>query len=152
MQHGCRVWFHLLTTQQNKNYVSYIRSDARIKTYMVHVRTLNGILHLHNSQTKTNFTFLGPCIVIYFYSKTNKMHNISNLFILEQHSTCFGRSLSLRGSAVGWGTALQTGRSRVRFPMVSLDFFHWHNPSGRTMALGLTQPLTEMSTRNVSWG
>jgi len=31
-------------------------------------------------------------------------------------------------------------------------FFHWHNPSGRTMALGSTQPLTEMSTRNVSWG
>ena len=30
--------------------------------------------------------------------------------------------------------------------------FHWHNPSGRTMALRLTQPLTEMSTRNVSWG
>jgi len=31
-------------------------------------------------------------------------------------------------------------------------FFHWHNPSGRTMALGLTQPLTEMSTRNGSLG
>ena len=30
--------------------------------------------------------------------------------------------------------------------------FHWHNPSGRTMVLGSTQPLTEMSTRNVSWG
>ena len=30
--------------------------------------------------------------------------------------------------------------------------FHWHNPSGRTMALGSTQPLTEMSTRNTSWG
>jgi hypothetical protein len=26
--------------------------------------------------------------------------------------------------------------------------FHWHNPSDRTMALGLTQPVTEMSTRN----
>jgi len=25
--------------------------------------------------------------------------------------------------AVGWGTALQPGRSRVRFPMVSLEFF-----------------------------
>ena len=24
--------------------------------------------------------------------------------------------------------------------------------TGRTMALGATQPLTEMSTRNVSWG
>jgi hypothetical protein len=28
---------------------------------------------------------------------------------------------------------------------------YWHNPSGRTMALGLIQPLTEMSTRNNSW-
>ena len=27
-----------------------------------------------------------------------------------------------------------------------------HNPSGRTMTLGLTLPLTEMSTRNISWG
>jgi len=25
-------------------------------------------------------TFIGPCIVIYFYIKTNQMHNISNLF------------------------------------------------------------------------
>jgi len=33
---------------------------------------------------------------IYFYSKTNQMHNISQIyeyFILEQHSTCFERSL-----------------------------------------------------------
>jgi hypothetical protein len=30
--------------------------------------------------------------------------------------------------------------------------FHLHNTSGRTMALGSTQPLTEMSTMNVSWG
>ena len=28
---------------------------------------------------------------------------------------------------------------------------HWHNPSGHTMALGLTEPLTEMSTRDISW-
>jgi len=25
-------------------------------------------------------TFVGPCILIYFYSKTNQMHNTSNLF------------------------------------------------------------------------
>ena len=30
--------------------------------------------------------------------------------------------------------------------------FLWHNPSGRTMALDLTQPLTEISTRNIFWG
>jgi len=33
-----------------------------------------------------------------------------------------------------------------------IGIFHWHNSSGRTMALELTQPLTEMSTRNISWG
>ena len=54
--------------------------------------------------------------------------------------------LRTHGGAVGGGTALQVGRSRVRFPMVSLEFFI------DTMALGLTQPLTEMSTRNISWG
>jgi hypothetical protein len=30
----------------------------------------------------------------------------------------------------GWGTALQTGMSRVRFPMVSLDFFRSHYGPG----------------------
>ena len=33
-----------------------------------------------------------------------------------------------------------------------ITIFHWHNPSGLTMALGSTQSLTEMSTRNISWG
>ena len=55
-----------------------------------------------------------------------------------------------RGSAVGCGTALQAGGSRVRFPNIT-GIFHWHNPSSRTMVLGSTQPLTEMSTRNISF-
>ena len=29
---------------------------------------------------------------------------------------------------------------------------HWHNPPDRTMALGSTHPLREMSTRSISWG
>ena len=33
-----------------------------------------------------------------------------------------------------------------------IGIFHWHNLSGGIMALGSTQPLTEMSTRNISWG
>jgi hypothetical protein len=30
--------------------------------------------------------------------------------------------------------------------------FQWLNPSGRIVTLGSTQPLTEISTRNPSWG
>jgi hypothetical protein len=33
-----------------------------------------------------------------------------------------------------------------------IRIFHWHNPSDRTMPLGSTQPVTEMSTRSISWG
>jgi hypothetical protein len=36
-------------------------------------------------------------------------------------------------------------------PDVVIGIFPWHNPSGGTMALGSNQPLTEMSTRNISW-
>jgi len=30
--------------------------------------------------------------------------------------------------------------------------FHWYNPSDSTVALESIQPLTEMSTRSISWG
>jgi hypothetical protein len=33
-----------------------------------------------------------------------------------------------------------------------IRIFYWHNPSDRNMALESTQPLTEMSTRSISWG
>jgi len=33
-----------------------------------------------------------------------------------------------------------------------IGIFYWHNPSGRTMALGSTQPVIETSTRDISWG
>jgi hypothetical protein len=37
-------------------------------------------------------------------------------------------------------------------PDAVTGFFHGHNSSGRTMALGSSQPLSEMITRNISWG
>jgi hypothetical protein len=30
--------------------------------------------------------------------------------------------------------------------------FYWHNPFGHTVSVGSTQPLTEIITRNISWG
>jgi hypothetical protein len=43
------------------------------------------------------------------------------------------------------------GRSPIRVPD-EVDFFNLPNPSNRTMALGSTQPLTDMSTRNFPGG
>jgi hypothetical protein len=56
----------------------------------------------------------------------------------------------------GWRSWLRhcaTSRKvAVSIPDGVIGIFLWHNPSGRTMALGLTQPLTEMSTRNIFGG
>jgi hypothetical protein len=46
---------------------------------------------------------------------------------------------------------LQAGKSPVQVPD-EVDFLNVPIPSSRTMALGLTQPLTKMSTRNLPGG
>jgi hypothetical protein len=51
----------------------------------------------------------------------------------------------LRHCATGW-------KVLGSIPNGVFGIFHWHNPSSHTMALGLTQPLTEISTRNISCG
>jgi hypothetical protein len=56
-----------------------------------------------------------------------------------------------RGSVDGWGSMLQAARWSVRVPD-EVNFFNLPNPFSRIMALGSTQPLTEMSTRNLPRG
>jgi hypothetical protein len=72
---------------------------------------------------------------------------------------CLGHSLDLptyllgdRGSTVVKVLRYKSEGSMVRTQMVSLEIFIDINPSDRTMALGSTKPLTEMSTRSISWG
>jgi hypothetical protein len=75
------------------------------------------------------------CVISYYYE-------IGRAWIRpERH----GIISELRGSVVGWGTMLQARWSLVRVPD-EVDFFNLPNPSSRTMALGSTQPVTEMST------
>ena len=62
-------------------------------------------------------------------------------------------SIFLILSGISWLRRCAT-RQKVAgsIPDGVIGIFHWRNPSGRTMALGSTQPLTEMSTGNISWG
>jgi hypothetical protein len=63
---------------------------------------------------------------------------------LEENSSTGGGMLWcswLRHCATSWKV---TGS----IPDGVIGIFHWHHPSGRTVALGSTQPLTEMSTRD----
>jgi hypothetical protein len=63
-------------------------------------------------------------------------------------------TMSLEGVRSGAvGEALCSKPEGCRFASWRCHWiFLWYNPSGCTMALGSTQPLTEMSTRNITWG
>jgi hypothetical protein len=69
----------------------------------------------------------------------------------------YGKAFTIVGSTIYLlilqytTTTLQAGRSPVRV-LDEVDFLNLPNPSSHTMALGLTQPLTEMSTRNLPGG
>jgi len=59
----------------------------------------------------------------------------------------------LRRTSVGrWKNCATSRKVAGSIPGYVTEIFHRHNPSGRIKALGLTQPLTEMSTSNIPYG
>ena len=53
---------------------------------------------------------------------------------------------------LSWLTHSATSRKVAgSIPHGIIRVSQWHNPSGRKIALGFTQPLTETSTANISW-
>ena len=89
--------------------------------------------------------------------KITSVHKVSLSNILLQCFSGWILTLSLhitsyegvRGGAVGEGTALISQEVAGSIPVGVIGIFHRRNPSGRTMTLGSTHPLTEMSTWEV---
>jgi hypothetical protein len=81
------------------------------------------------------------------YSPLTKLETrfVPNIYDLQ--TGCWGHSVAQLVQALRYEPEGRGFDSRW-----CIGIFHWLNPSGRTMALGLTQSLTKMSTRNISWG
>jgi hypothetical protein len=89
---------------------------------------------------------------------------------LQQHQVCLTVALLLKRDWEPTGYKWRTTRHHFHcyrswlrhyatsrnitgsFPDEVIGFVNWLNPSSCTMTLGSTQPLTEMSTRNLSGG
>ena len=75
-------------------------------------------LHSQGGKKKSFLlTFVGPCIVIYFYSKTNQTHNISNLFYFGTTFYMFRDGLSVHHQESK--TVHTEGTSSFSFPLAS---------------------------------
>jgi hypothetical protein len=97
--------------------------------------------------------------IIYVIPGCSTVHmEIFSLNLPDYHDIlgCVRKSLyqiQLCGSRwLSWLRHCATSRKVAgSIPECVIGIFHWHNSSGRSMALGLTLPLTEMSTKNISW-
>ena len=76
-------------------------------------------------------------------------------FVLSYPGVVYLLYMYFKGDRGGTVVKVLCYKSEVRW--FDPSWCHWNfsltsNPSDRTMALGSTQPLTEMSTRSISWG
>ena len=75
------------------------------------------------------------------------------LHLFSWDSSLFPCSPNTRTAVAQWLRCCATNwKVAGSIPDGVIGIFYLHNPSDRTMALGSTQPLKKMSTRNISWG
>jgi hypothetical protein len=91
--------------------------------------------------------FLTPLQFVYLFC------NLSQVCPAVLLMYCFILYVLNMGTAVAWWLRCCATNQKVAgsIPYGVIGIFHWHNPPDRTIALGSTQPLTEMSTRRISW-
>jgi hypothetical protein len=126
-----------------------IHSVPRLKTVELYLQS-----HIHLHRIVLN-EFLTGIYVSFTFIKQNTT-SLSGRFIITATSAVFsclyliwcGKYIYIRYSVLGWDTVLQ-GKVAGLIPDEVIEFFSWSNPSSLTMALGSTQLLTEMSTRNL---
>jgi len=109
------------------------------------MKTINRhCVHSSRCPTLTSAHMLATLFVLYSFPQSHEVNDVTK----EQNRT----ALFLFTSALLHTLQFFSHSHNILIPDGVIGIFHWHNPSGRTMALGLTQPLTEMSTMNISWG
>jgi len=108
-----------------------------------------------HSEIYESFNPCKSCLWFSYYSENTELlkTKFGNIFQdfnrYEMKYSVFPAPYWARGGAVFFRHCATTRKVAGSIPD---GIFHCHNPFGRTMTLGSTQLLTEMSTRNISWG
>jgi hypothetical protein len=138
-------WFGLRQRRQN----NLCSKDSRpaLKPTQFSMQWISGVLRTPEVKRSKNGTGHSPCIVpsvrmVGLFAYMHSQHPKRQFYLLHiwtgawcrwlRHSAASRKDV---GSNIDWVT----------------EIFHWNNPFGRTVVLVSTQPLREMSNRNISW-
>ena len=130
------------------------------------VSSIRNLMARHDVLTNTQpkRTPVSQCVYLHYseeylwrcYTIHHRKKGVYNFVTVTFYwlQTYFVFDFSPSSSAVAqWLRCCATNRKVAgSIPDGVIGIFHWHNPSDRSMALGSTQPLTEMRTRSISWG
>ena len=144
-------WSMFQTKLLEKTYL-HVMPNAVFFLLALHMKLLNSQHRFSTCTCEDCWSFLFFMIIKWDFLSTDIkiLVYISECILFQLNLARLLKYLGVCGGAVGWGT---TSRKFVgSIPDAVMGIFHWHNPSGHTVALGLTQPLTEMITRSISWG
>jgi hypothetical protein len=132
-------WMKTIIYQMQNIWINAVRKHALVQYIPIH--TL--IIFLNLSEMPRPVYFITPsscsyfCVPFFYYS-----FKFNYVFL-----SCWGTQE--RSWLRHYATSQKVAGS---IPDEATGFFNWPNPSRSTMAPGPTQPLTEMSTRNLPRG
>jgi len=136
--------------------VLYFPNDPRISIQEMNCTIMDFFLSYVYSYNllSAQDTFLGIEGWGGIFHWTSFLHNMFNM----ENANCTSYSFVSHDIIIGdlwWCSWLRhcptSQKVTGSFPDGVFGIIHWHNTSGCTVVLGSTQPLTEMSTRNIFW-
>jgi hypothetical protein len=117
------------TVWNSELHLTSIRCFEQLVVEIMHINVLLNlnnhcfIIYLHvskkveTSERKLVFRNSSHNFLLQLFSSVQLLKHVWGILPLVLSAS------GVHGSTFGWGIALQAGRSRVRFPMVSLEFF-----------------------------
>ena len=129
-----KIWKYYINEFELTYHLTCSDVESCNKSYLV----CQPFIHTHtHTHTHTYiYIYIYIYIHIYIYTYIHTYAYIHTGTAVAQWLRCCATNRKVAGS----------------IPHSVIGIFHWPNPADRTMALGSTQPLTEMSTRRISWG
>jgi hypothetical protein len=142
-QNNYALWMHILALPSGSNFWTSwtIFRNFSINIEPVMETSASHLLISHNNNNDAADTQNCEVGMTQLSLNLGSWNDTWQIDLQNIRNFCRG-NVRARSSVVGRGT-IQAGRSPVWF-LDDVDFFNLPNPSSHTMALGSTQPLTEM--------